>query len=121
MSGRINLFTPSIGISGVTTPRQESLSLKKRGKFSPALRATGSKEDLSLYDGDNLDSMLDDYLRVTPHDPDTASPEQFAGAVQEGLESLHEATGDEVLGEMLKEFEENHDLLRMYSSLVLGG
>ena len=121
MSGRINLFTPSIGIAGVATPRQEKLSLKKRGHVSPALHTSRAKEDLSLYDGENMDSMLDEYLRVTPDDPDTASPENFGRAVQEGLKGLHDATGDEILGEMLKEFNENSDLLRMYSSLVLGG
>ena len=121
MSGKINLFTPSIGITGVTTPRQESLSLKKQGRVSPALRSSRAKEDLSLYDGDNLESMLDDYLRVTPEDPDTASPENFGRAVEEGLKGLFDATGDETLAAMLEEFRENSDLLRMYSSLVLGG
>ncbi|WP_461211037.1 type III secretion apparatus assembly protein SctX [Desulfocurvus sp. DL9XJH121] len=121
MSGKINLFTPSIGISGVATPRQDKLSLKKQGRVSPALTTSRSRDDLSVYDGDNLDSMLDDYLRVTPEDPDTASPEQFGQAVQDGLQGLFDATGDPVLGEMLKDFTDNNDLLRMYCSLVLGG
>lgn len=121
MSGKINLFTPNVGITGVTSPRSEALSLKKRSKVSPALRTSRGKEDLSLYDGENLDSMLDDYLRVTPEDPDTASPENFSRAVEGGLKALHDATGDEELAAMLQEFGENADLLRMYSSLVLGG
>jgi len=121
MSGKVSLFAPSVGITAVGTPRQEQLSLKTRSRVLPALRAGKAREDLSLYDGDNLESMLDDYLRVTPEDPDTASPERFSRAVQEGLEKLHAATGDPVLDAMLKEFTDDNDLLRMYCTLVLGG
>ncbi|MCK9239979.1 hypothetical protein [Desulfocurvus sp.] len=120
MSGKVSLFTPSVGITGVGAPRQEPLALK-RGRLSPALRAAKAREDLGIYDGDNLESMLDDYLRVTPEDPDTASPERFARAVEQGLEKLHAATGDPALDAMLKEFTDDNDLLRMYCSLVVGG
>ncbi|WP_028588034.1 hypothetical protein [Desulfocurvus vexinensis] len=120
MSGKVSLFTPSVGITAVGSPRQEPLALK-RSRVLPALRAGKAREDLSLYDGDNLESMLDDYLRVTPEDPDTASPERFTRAVQEGLEKLHAATGDPALDAMLKEFTDDNDLLRMYCTLVLGG
>jgi hypothetical protein len=121
MSGKISLFAPSVGITGVGSPRQEPLSLKSRNRVSPALRAAKAREDLGIYDGDNLESMLDDYLRVTPEDPDTASPERFPREVQEGLEKLHAATGDPALDAMLREFTDDNDLLRMYCSLVLGG
>lgn len=121
MSSKITLFTPSMGISGVVQPRQEKLTLGDRRRVSPALRSARSSEDLTIYDAENLESMLDDYLRVTPEDPDTASPERFSRAVQEGLEGLLEATGDQELADMLGEFRDNNDLLRMYCSLVLGG
>lgn len=122
MADNLSIFNPSVGISGITTPRSEDISISgHKGAVSPALSISGNEQGLEHYDGRNLDTVIDAYLCPKSADPDLMSPRLFHGTVQSALEKLGQSGDDRELTRLSEDIGYNNDIVRMFSSLVIPG
>jgi hypothetical protein len=122
MSTGMSIFNPGVGITGVVTPRTEDISISgHKGGISPALAITGNEKGLELYNGQNLDSIVDRYLRPSGSDPDLMSPHIFQPTVMSALEKLGTGGPDSPITHLHQELSQNHDIIRMFTSLVIPG
>jgi len=116
------MFNPGVGINGISTPRTENISIAKHnGGVSPALSISGNEQGLEVYNGQNLDSIVDNYLQPKSSDPDLMSPHVFQSTVQGGLEKLAISGENNALSALNAEIAQNNDIVSMFTSLVLPG
>lgn len=118
----ISMMNPGVGISGVSTPRTESFSISgQKSTLSPALSVSGNEKGLSTYEGQNVDSIVDSYLIPKSEDPDLMAPHVFARTLSSALDKLADIGKDRNLKNMNDDIQENNEILRMFSSLVVPG
>ena len=122
MSNGISMFNPRVGISGISTPQTENISIaQQKGGVSPALSITGNEQGLETYNGKNLDSIVDAYLQPKSQDPDLMSPHVFEHTVASALGKLESFGDDPDLAALNSEIAENNSMITMFSSLVVKG
>lgn len=122
MSNGISTFNPRVGISGISTPQTESISIaRQKGGMSPALSITGNEQGLETYNGKNLDSIVDAYLQPKSQDPDLMSPQVFEHTVESALGKLGSLGDNPDLMALNADIAENNSMITMFSSLVVQG
>ncbi|MCG8564250.1 MAG: hypothetical protein MI747_04120 [Desulfobacterales bacterium] len=118
MANGVSMMNPGVGITAINTPKSEDLSISaQRGGVSPALSLSGNEQGLEVYDGQNLDSIVESYLTPRSSDPDLMSPHVFQSTVESALAKL-DGEGVSALG---SELAQNNDIVRMYTALVIPG
>ena len=79
------------------------------------------EQGLELYNGRNLDSIVDSYLQPKSSNPDLMSPQLFQNTVQGALDKLGSSGEGGGISALNSEIAENNDIVRMFSSLVIPG
>lgn len=122
MPDNLSIFNPKVGISGISTPRSEDISINRhKGGVSPALSVSGNEPGLEAYDGHNMDSIVEQYLRPKSRNPDLMAPHVFQKTVSGALGKLGDMGEDNPLKVMTDELNENNNIIRMFTSLVIPG
>ncbi|MBF0200330.1 MAG: hypothetical protein HQK66_03270 [Desulfamplus sp.] len=122
MSDNISIFNPGVGISGIVTPRTEDISISgHKGGMSPALSFSGNEKGLELYNGQNLDSIVERYLQPESSDPELMTPHRFQQTVQSALEKLGAGDDSGAIRNLHMDTAENSEIVRMFTSLVISG
>ena len=122
MAGGLSIFNPGIGINGVNTPRHEDISISKhQGGVSPALSISGNEQGLEVYNEQNLDSIVQNYLQPKSSDPDLMTPHVFEHTLQGALGKLGSNGENSEISALNSDISKNNDIVRMYTSLVIPG
>lgn len=122
MSDKIPMLNPGVGITGVTTPTREDISISShKGGMSPALSLSGNEQGLEAYNEHNLDSIVDNYLHPKSADPDLMAPHVFQRTLQGALGKLSSLDDSNPLAEMNSDISHNNEIIRMFTSLVIPG
>ena len=122
MSGGLSIFNPGVGIEGVKTPRQEDISIAKhKGGVSPALSISGNEQGLEVYNEQNFDSIVHNYLQPKSRNPDLMSPHVFQSTLQGALGKLGSEGENNPIAALNLDIAQNNDIVRMFTSLIIPG
>ena len=122
MSNGVSMLNPGLGINKITSPRQEELTIEgHKGGVSPALSVSGNKQGLEVYNEQNLNSIVDSYLCPKAQDPDLMSPGIFQRTVKSALSKLGAMESENGVSDLSSDIEQNHEVVRMFTSLVIPG
>jgi hypothetical protein len=121
----ISMLNPGVGINGISTPRTDDISIAKhKGGMSPAMSISGNEQGLEIYNEQNQDSIVDNYLRPKSKDPDLMTPQVFEKTLSGALGKLGELgarEGENSISALSSDIGENNDIVRMFTSLVIPG
>jgi len=122
MANGISMFNPGVGINGISTPRTENISISRQNSgMSPALSMSGNEQGLEVYNGQNLDSIVDTYLQPKSQNPDLMTPQVFERTVASALDKLEGFGDNPDLTALNTDIAENNNMINMFTSLVVQG
>ena len=117
----INLLDPGLGIQTILDAGQSERLPDARPLASSPMREAGLDE---LYAGQRMEQAIDDALLPPVGDGSLLQPDVFRAELRSSLETLRESKEPAVrafVRDELTPLMENADLLRAYTSLMVGG
>ena len=120
-SGPVNLLNPDLGIQTIMNTSQADRLPDARPLVSSPMREAGLEE---LYEGHHMDQLVSAALLPAVGDGSILQPDVFHAELRGSLESLRDSREPAVrafVRDELTPLMDNADLLRAYTTLMVGG
>ena len=120
-SGPVNLLNPDLGIQTIMDTSQADRLPDARPLVSSPMREAGLEE---LYEGHHMDQLVSAALLPAVGDGSILQPDVFHAELRGSLESLRDSREPAVrafVRDELTPLMDNADLLKAYTTLMVGG